>query len=64
MDETKRLVQASWWERLVPAHSYVELGLVRLVGRDMLHKTSGNLSADWWGCGLTPLIVWSEPSCH
>ena len=55
-------MQASWWERLVPAHSYVELGLVYLVSRDMLHKTLGNLSADWWGCGLNTLIGLSHPS--
>ena len=27
------LVQASWWEGLVLAHRWVELGLVPLVGR-------------------------------
>ena len=27
------LVQASWWEGPVPAHWWVELGLVFLVGR-------------------------------
>ena len=31
MDEAKRLVQASWWEGLEPAHWWVELGLVFLV---------------------------------
>ena len=30
---SKRLVQASWWEGLVPAHWWVELGLAPLVGR-------------------------------
>ena len=29
----KRLVQASWWGGLVPAHGWVELGLVPLVGK-------------------------------
>ena len=27
------LLQASWWEGLVPAHWWVQLGLVPLVGR-------------------------------
>ena len=27
------LVQASWWEGLMPTHWWVELGLVSLVGR-------------------------------
>ena len=30
---SKRLMQASWWEELVLAHRWVELGLVPLVGR-------------------------------
>ena len=30
---SKRLLQASWWEGLVPAHWWVELGLISLVGR-------------------------------
>ena len=30
---SKGLVQTSWWEGLVPAHCWVELGLVPLVGR-------------------------------
>lgn len=54
-------MQASWRERLVPAHSYVELGLVSLVDRDMLHKTGSNLSADWWGCDLTRWFALRHP---
>lgn len=29
------LVQASWWERLVPAHWLVQLSLVPLMGKTM-----------------------------
>ena len=32
---SKKLVQASWWEGLVSAHLWVELGLVPLVGREV-----------------------------
>ena len=54
------LVQASVWEGLVPAHWWVELGLVPLMGRAMsrgvfsgdceLSATLGSLTADGWGC--------------
>ena len=33
MKLSKRLVQASWWEGVVPAHWWLELGLVPLAGR-------------------------------
>ena len=68
------LVQVSWWEGLVPAHWWVELGLVPLVGRAVsggvfrggceLSMTLGSLSADRWGCVPTLLIVWPEASQH
>ena len=58
----------------MPAHWWVELGLVPLVDRAMsrgvfrgscgLRKTLGSLSADGWGCVLTVLVVWSEASRH
>ena len=40
------LVQASWWDGLVPAHGRVELGLVPLVGRAVSRGVSRG------GCGL------------
>ena len=71
---SKRLLQASWWEGLVPAHWWVELGLVPLVGRAMsgvcllssglLWKTLSSLSADGWGCVPTLLVVWPDSSQH
>ena len=70
----QRLVQASWWEGLLPAPWWVELGLVPLVGRAMsrgafrgdfvLRKTLGRLSADGWGCVPTLFIVWPEVFQH
>ena len=66
-------VQASWWEELVPAHWWVELGLIPLVGRAVsrgvlragsgFRMTLGNLSADGWGCVPTLLVVWPEHGC-
>lgn len=54
----------------MPAHWWVELGLVHLVGkavsRDiirggcMLRTPLGSLSADGWGCVLTLLVLWPE----
>ena len=58
----KRLVQVSWWEVLVPAHWYMELGLVPLVSSCGLRKTLGRMSADGWGCVPTVLVVWPEAS--
>ena len=70
----KRLVQASWWEGLVPTHWRVELGFGFLVNRAMsrgvsrggcgLRKSLGSLSADGWGCVPTKLAVWSKASQH
>ena len=68
------LVQASWWEGLVPTHWCLELGLIPLVGRVMsrrvfiggswLRMTLGSLSVDGWGCVPTLLVVWPEVSWH
>ena len=67
-------VQASWWEGLVPALWWVELGLVPLVDRAMsrsvfwggceLSTTLGSLSADEWGCVSVLLVVWLEVFQH
>ena len=53
-------VQTSSWERLVPAHWWVELALTPVVGRAVswgmfrggcaLRTTLGSCSADRWGC--------------
>ena len=48
----KRCVQVSLWEGLVPAHWWVEVGLVLLVGRVVLRLTLSRLSAGW-GCVST-----------
>ena len=58
-------MSALWW---------VELGLVPLVGRDVLRgvfwgvcevsRTLGRLSADGWGCVPVLLVVWPEASQH
>ena len=68
------LVQAFWWKGLVPAHWWVELGLVPLVGRAMsedvfsagcgLRKALSCLSADRWGCFPALLVVWPVVSQH
>ena len=42
----KRLMQASQCKGLLPAHWWVELGLVPLVSRAVLKKTLSSLSAD------------------
>ena len=41
-----RFVQSYYWESLVPACWWVELGLATLVGRAVLRKTLSSLSAD------------------
>ena len=61
---SKRLVQASWWEGLVPVCWWVVLGLVRLVVRAMLRKTLSDLSADGWGCVSVFLVFWPQVSWH
>ena len=63
----KKLVQTSWWGGLVPAHWWVELGIVILVGRAMsrdvfiggcgLMKTLSSLSAVGRGCVPALLFV-------
>ena len=45
VDEAKKLVQASWLEELVPAHWWVELGFVLLVGRAISRGMSRGLWA-------------------
>ena len=69
---SKRLVPASWLEGLVPAHWWVKLGLVSLMGRAqsmgvfrgscVFRITLGRLSADGWGCLPTLLVVVPEAS--
>ena len=63
----EQLVQASWWEGLAPAHWWVELGLVPLLGsamsgavfiRQLFRKTFSILFADAWGCVLTLFCLW------
>ena len=58
----------------MPAHCWVELGLVPLVGRAMsrgafrggsgLRKILGSLSANGWCCVPALLVVWSETLQH
>ena len=74
MDEAKRFVQVSSWERLVPAHWWVQLGLVPLGGRAMSRgvfsqqlcpqEDSKHWPADRWGCVTALLAVWPEASQH
>ena len=45
MDKDKRLMEASWWERLTLG----KLGLV-LMGRAMFSKSLNQFSMDGWGC--------------
>ena len=62
VDESKRLVQVSCSEVLVPALWVVELGLVHLVARlcqglclsgsCMLRKNLSTFSTNAWGCGF------------
>ena len=47
MKKDKRLMEASWWERLRG-----KLGLV-LMGGAKLSKSLIQLSVDWWGCALS-----------
>ena len=61
---SKRLVQAYWWEGLIPAHWWVKLVLFPLTGMALLRKTLSSLSADEWCCVPAPLVVWSEMSHH
>ena len=71
---SNRLLQAPWWEGLFPAHWWVELGLVPLMGRAMsrglfrggcaLWTSLGRLSADGWVYVPTLFVVWPEASQH
>ena len=49
---SKGLVQTSWWEGLVPAHCWVELGLVPLVGRAFQGVCVQEDFEVWWWVGL------------
>ena len=55
MDEVKSLVRASWLERLTVGKQ----GLA-LVERAMISNILTQLSADGWGCALSPLVFWPE----
>ena len=67
-------LEASWWEGPVPAHWWVELGLVPLVSRAIsgrvfrdscgLRKSLGSLSGDEWACVPAVLVVWAAASKH
>ena len=67
------LLQASWWEGLVPAHWWVQPGLVPLVGRVLSgvvlirqlwapENFINSLSADGWGCAPVLLFGLRHPS--
>ena len=67
------LLQASWWKGLVPAHWWVQLGLVPLVGRVLSgavlirqlwapENFINSLSADGWGCVPALLFGLRHPS--
>ena len=55
MDKDKRLVEASWMERLM----WGNLGLV-LMGGPMLSKSSIQFSTDRWGCVPSLLFGWDQ----
>ena len=55
MDKDKRLVEASWMERLM----WGNLGLV-LMGGPMLSKSSIQFSTDRWGCVPSLLFGWGQ----
>ena len=67
-------MEAFWWEGLVLAHLWVELGLVPLVGSAVsrgvfiggceLSMALGTLSADGWVCVPILLVVWPEAFQH
>ena len=69
-----RLVQASWWEGPVPAHSWLELSLAPLVSRAIsrgmsrggcgIRKSLGCLSVDEWDCVPAMLVGWPKASQH
>ena len=68
MEKDKRLMKASWWDRLRGI-----LGLV-LMGRAMLSKSLIQFSVDWWSCVPSLLFqfscsvlsdsLWSHESQH
>ena len=65
---SKRLIQASWWEELVLAHRWVELGLVPLVGRAVSGTVfigqlfSQDFKQAEWSCAPALLVGWLEVS--
>ena len=56
MDKDKRLMEASWWERLTVG----KLDLVQM-GRAMLSKSLIQFSADGWGC-VPSLLFYLRPT--
>ena len=55
-DKNKRLMEASWWERLTVG----KLGLV-LLGRALLSKSLIQFSVDGWGgCVLPCCLSWNQ----
>ena len=52
MKKDKRLMEASWWERLTEG----KLGLV-LKGRAMISESLDQFSVDGWGCALSLLCT-------
>ena len=62
-DWCKGLVQASWWEGLVSAHLWVELGLVPLVGRAL---SRGVFNGQLWAQEdlRQPVCWWVELCSH
>ena len=55
MEKDKRLMEASWWERLTEG----KLGLV-LMGGAMLSKSLIQLSVDGWSCVPSLLFTWDQ----
>ena len=53
MDKDKRLIKASWWERLT-------VGDTVLMGGVMLIKSSIQFSIDGWGCVPSLLFTCSQ----
>ena len=54
MEKDKRLMEASWWERLIGAGDWV------LMGGAMLSKSLIQFSIDGWGCDPSLLFAWGQ----
>ena len=54
MDKDKRLMEASWWDRLKE-----KLGLV-LMGGTLLSKSLIQFSVDGWSCVPSLLFTWGQ----